>query len=921
MHILCKDTFKSQNLLNQKSIILCFFFAFFLVIGGSLSAFAQDTIQNPGKIDSLSFTQVSSDSTATTISVDSIPNLTIKDSLAVDSLRTETTDSTIQRKHPVSKDKIDTPVDYKANDSISFNLKDKKAFIHNKGEILYENIELKADYIIVDFDKQELYAEGVPDSLGEMQGEPIFIDDGKNYNSESLRYNFNSKKGIISHIITQEGEGFLHGDRVKKMNDSVMYLASGQFTTCDLDHPHFAIRFSKSKLITGDRIVSSTAYLSIEDVPTPLVIPFGVFPFSKSRSSGILIPSYGYLQSRGYFLQRGGYYFAINDYVDLALRGDIYTNLSWKINAFSNYNKRYKFNGNVDFSYEKAKQGRFKEAPDYSESNNFQFRWKHTQDPKAKPGSRFSADVNIVSSKYPENSTNMNDYITNTTSSSISYQTNLGSSFNLSVALDESHNTKTNIISLGLPKVSLSSSQFFPFRRKKQTGTSKWYEDISIQYRGNMANNISSIDSLLFTTQTLKNLQNGISHNIPISHSAKVLKFFTWTNSINYNERWHFRYIEKNLDPAKNNTTIDTIFGFKTNRDANFSSNLSTRVYGMFNFKTEYVKALRHVLTPTLGFTYRPDFGNPNLGFWRSYYDTELKEHFYSIFEGTLYGGPPQGESGQINFSLGNNLEMKIRNKKDTVTGMQKIILIEKLTLSMGYDIAKDSLNFSSLKVSGYTTLFKNLRITYSGSFSPYVIDSTGIKNQFLWEKEKKLFRKESSSWQLGLNYSLNPSTFKKKSTENSTTGTEEATPPPEYPVLSPFNNPNDFLGTNVDFSIPWSLNFNYSLNFVNEYVAKEFGYKNTTIQTLNVSGDFSLTPHWKIGFSTGYDFEKKEISLTSIDIYRDLHCWEMRFNWVPFGYRKGWNFSINVKAGMLKDALKYDMKHDFRDNEGYYLK
>ena len=919
MHILCKDTFKSQNLLNREPIISCFFFVFLFLIGGKSFSYAQDTIVPTKKVvvqDSLSHEFSAKDTLVSNI-VDSMAYTEIRDSLAVDSLNTDRgiVDSTNRRKYPNSENKIDTPVDYKARDSIIFDLKNKTAYLHQKGEILYENIELKSDYVVVNFDIQELYAEGVPDSLGEMEGEPIFVDGGKPYNSKTLRYNFKSKKGIISHIVTKEGEGYLHGDRVKKMNDSVMYLSSGSFTTCDLDHPHFAIEFSKSKLITGDRIITSTAYLSIGDVPTPLIIPFGVFPFSQTRTSGILIPSYGWEKNRGYYLQRGGYYFAINDYVDLALRGNIYTNLSWGINAVSNYYKRYKFRGNVDLTYENVKQG-IEGTQSEQSFNNFQFRWKHEQDPKANPRSRFSADVNFVSQKYGQYSTNVSDYLNNTTSSSIAYQTKIGNSFNANVTLSETYNTQTKTYNITFPEFRLYSNQLEPFKRKKQTGEPKWYEKIYLSYTLNTANKISSLDSLLFKKETLKGMRNGMSHEIPVSYSTKVLKYFNWTSSINYTERWYLQSIEKQFDLSENKVAYDTLRGFKTNREASFSSNISTQVYGMFNFKNKYVKAFRHVITPTLGFTYRPDFGKPRYGFWKSYQDSELRQHFYSVFENSLYGGPPNGESGNLNFSLGNKFEMKTRNKKDTVNGTRKIMLIEDLRFSMGYDIAKDSCNFSPLSITGRTTLFKSLRIDYRGSFSPYCIDTNGVLlNQFIWEKDKNFFRKENTSWQLSLSYSLNPSTFKK---DNSGSLAEESKPPAP-PVLSPFNNPNEYLGTHVDFSVPWSLNISYSLNFTNRYIAKELGYESKTIQTLNFSGDFSLTPKWKIGFSSGYDFENKEMSYTSIDVYRDLHCWEMRFNWVPIGFRKSWNFTIAVKASMLKDAMKYEMKQDFRDNENFY--
>ncbi len=840
---------------------------------------------------------------------------TLIQNLILDTVKKKDTISDTLQELPLSKNAIMTVIKYKAIDSIAMEPKNKMAFLYKSGNIDYQDLNLKADDITVNFEEQLLKAKGVPDSLGKVKGRPLFKQGETEYNANEITYNINSQKGIILGVITQEGEGFLHGDKVKKINDSIMYLSSGRFTTCNHAHPHFAIELSKSKLITNDKIVTGPVYISISDVPIPLGLPFAFFPFSKGRSSGIIIPSYGWANERGYYLRGGGYYFAFNDYIDLLLAGDIYTNLSWAINPKSNYYKRYKYQGSLDIRYEKTKVG-IKGTDTYSEYGDFKFAWVHQQDPKANPNSRFSANVNLVSRNYSKWTTNSNDYFNSTTNSSIAYSTSLGNYFNLSANLGESYNINTRLIELKLPSISLSSSQFYPFRRKNPKGGYKWYENITVSYIMNAANNIATFDSLLFRKDVFKAIKSGISQSVPISSSVKVLKYFNWTNRISYNERWHWSTIRKEIDPLTNRPVIDTVNGFASNRDISFSSTLNTRLYGMFNFKKGYIKAIRHVINPSLSFNYRPDFANPAFGFWKSYVDTLGVKHNYSIFEQSLYGGPSYGKTGNIGVSISNNLEMKVASKKDTVTGTKKIVLIEDLTLSMSYDMTKDSLNWSPLAITGRTTLFKNLVINYSGYFIPYAIDNKGnITNQFLWEKEKKLFKRQNSQWNLQLNWSFNSNSFKKEVSETSK--------PPMIPtnamLQNPFNNPNQMIGNIVDFSIPWNVSLAYTLSFVSQYYAAVMGYENDIVQTLSIRGDFSLTKNWKIAFTTGYDFENKAMSYTSIDIYRDLHCWEMRFNWVPFGYYKSWNFVINVKAGMLQD-LKYNMKNSYQDNQGYIL-
>ena len=849
--------------------------------------------------------------------LDSIPDTLSKDSTLAKTR--DTVSDTLAKKRRnykglrISPNAITDIVKYKAKDSIVFLLDDRKATLFRDGSMDYQDVNLEADSISVDFHTRMLYANGLTDTNGAVYGRPKFKDGNSEYNASGITYNFDSKKGLINSVITQEGEGFLHGSKVKKMNDSVMYLNSGKFTTCNYAHPHFALEFSKSKLITKDKIVTGPAYMTVGDVPTPLALPFAFFPFTKGRASGVLIPSYGWANNRGYYLRNGGYYFAINDYMDLTLVGDIYTNLSWAVNPKSNYYRKYKYRGNVDIRYEQTREG-LEGTDSYKRYNDFKVAWSHQQDPKANPNSRFSADVNLVSRNYSKWTNNSNDYFNSTTTSSIAYSTSLFGVFNFSANLGESYNINTRMIDLKLPSISLSTNQFYPFRRKNPQGSYKWYENITVSYSMNAVNNINTVDTLLFSNDILKRMKNGISHSVPVSSTVKVLKYLNWTNSISYNARWHFNSIRKSYDADSGAVVTDTVWGFVTNRDVSFSSSLNTRLYGMFNFKKGYIRALRHVVNPSVSFNFRPDFGNPALGYWRTYVDANGQEQRYSIFEQDVYGGPSYGRSGNIAMNISNNLEIKVKSGKDTVTGTKKVVLLENLSFSTSYDLAKDSVNWSPLSVSGRTTLFKSCVINYSASFIPYYINEKEVvTNTFLWDKEKKLFQKQNSQWNVQLSWSLNNNTFKR---DKDRTSSVASSPVPTL-FQNPFNSPQT-MGQVVDNSVPWNLSLAYTLSYVNRYYAAKLGYESQVVQTLSLRGDLSLTKNWKITFTTGYDFQSKAMSYTSIDIHRDLHCWEMHFNWVPFGYYKSWNFTINVKAGMLHD-LKYNKRNSYQDNQGYY--
>ena len=826
-----------------------------------------------------------------------------------DSLFVQKQDSLDLKKNK-KKAVLDARIDYSAEDSLTFFLDNKDVFLYNKAKIDYDKMKLESGFMTVNFDTKTLFAEGVKDSTDTIVQSPIFKEGNAEYKSKELKYNFDTKQGLISNVFTKESDGYLHGEKVKKKDDRTMYISSGMFTTCDNeDHPHFGISFSKAKAITDDKIVTGPAWFSLMEIPLPVGIPFAYFPFTDGKKSGFLMPSYGNAANRGYYLRNIGWYFAINDYIDLALRGDIYTNLSYALNISSSYVKRYKYRGSIEFRYEDNHTG-LKNTPSYSSSSDFKFRWTHSQEAKSHPYRTFSANVNLVSSKFNQYTTNVSDYFNNTTTSSIAFSTRFGSAWSFTANLGESYNINSGAISLDLPSMTLSSIQFYPFRKKKSSGKRKWYEDISFSYRANLINTIDTYDSLLTSSDLIKNFRNGIMHSIPISSNVKILKHLNWTNSISYTERWYTNSISKTYNPETDLIDKDTIYGFIANRNANFTSSINTRLYGMFTFKKGFIKAVRHVINPSISFNYTPDFSEPSLGFYDFYTDKEGKRVYYSKTENGVFGSPPQGASGVISFSLGNNLEMKVPDKNDTVEGMRKIVLLEAFNISSGYDLARDSVNWQPLRLTARTTLFKKLLINFSAAYTPYVLDSNGVlTNQLLWDKERRLFKKQNSQWTLNMSWNLNS-----KADHSQTTGDYHSPTEMQY---SPFSNPNEILSEHVDFSIPWNLTLGVNYSRLSSYIVSIAGYQTNQSATLTARGDLNLTEKWKIGFSSGYDFINKDFTYTSIDFYRDLHCWEMRMNWIPFGPRQGWNFSISVKAPMLQD-LKYEKRNDFRNRMEY---
>ena len=812
-----------------------------------------------------------------------------------------------------NKDRIDAKVERFARDSIVQDIANRKIYLFGEAVINYEDITLKANYIEIDLLTNTVFAAGTEDSTGKMVGLPEFTQADQVFMSKTMTYNFNTKKGLITSVVTEDGNGFLHGGKVKKLNDNTINLFRGTYTTCNLtEHPHFGFKFKKAKVIPDSKIVTGPAYMEIEGMPTPLGLPFGFFPNKTGQTSGIRIPTYGEYTNRGFYLENGGYYWAINEYMDFEILGDIYSRGGWGIKPHFRYKKRYRYSGDLDLGYAENVVGT-KGAPDYSKTTDFRIRWTHKQDPKARPNSSFSANVNIVSSNYVKyNVVSAEDYLSNEFQSSVAYQTNWKGKYYLTLNGSHRQNTKTHKVDINLPELTFTVNRFYPLR--KEGGKKRFYEDLSVSYSMNSKNTIHTTDSVLFDKVTLEhNMQAGAKHVVPITLPLKVLKYFTLSNSISITDRMYSQSINKYWE---SDTTIvggdtlipgvrlDTVHGFRNSLEYNFSTSLSTKLFGMVAFKKGPIRAIRHVLTPSVSYSYTPNFGDESLGYYGSYTDENTgKEISYSHFEGSLYGSPAGQKSGRVGVTLANNLEIKIPSKKDTITGMQKVKLLENFTISGNYDLSRDSLNMSMITMSGRTTLFKKFSIQYGSVWDPYASDSAGNRiNKFEWEVNRRLLRLDNTSWRLSFGYKFGDKDFKKvEKTENISDD-----------ALNDINsNKEDF----VDWNIPWSLSFNYNFTYTNKLSYINY-YKvptETIVQTLSFNGQINITPKWKFTFNSGWDFTQSKLSYTSINIYRDLHCWEMRFSWIPLGDRKSWNFSINVKASILQD-LKLNKKKDFRD-------
>jgi lipopolysaccharide assembly outer membrane protein LptD (OstA) len=806
-------------------------------------------------------------------------------------------------------------VDYASKDSLRFEIKGQKVYLYKEAKIKYQSITLNSDYVEIDFTKNKVYATGVKDSTGREVGLPVFFDGTQNFKSKTINYNYSTKRGYINTVFTKQDEGYLHGTVVKKMENDVTYIKSGSYTTCDNEeNPHFAFKFNRGKVIPGKRVITGPAYMDIANVPTPLLIPFGFFPNRTGQRSGIIIPTYGESPDRGFYFENFGYYWAASEYLDLTVLADIYSRGSWAIKPTMRYNSRYHFNGSFNFSYAVNILGAA-DSPDYQKSTDFQVRWVHTQDAKARPHSSFSANVNIVSNTFNKYnlSSSQQAYLSNTFQSSVNYSTNFAGKYYLNLNFSHSQNTLNKMIYITLPTLTFSANQFYPFRRQNPVGKMRWYEQISMKYNMVAENRYNSADSNFLKGNFADSMQNGMMHTYPISATFRILKYFNWSNSINLTDRMYLKTIRKYYQADTLVEGGDTILpgyktvshsGFSNEIDFTMSSSINTRLYGMYQFKGNGpIKAIRHMVTPSVSFYYTPDWGATGIGYYR-YIENDTNRYNpakYSIYEKSIYGSPPGQKSGTVSFGISNNLELKVRNRKDTITGVKKIPLIDDLSIRCSYDIARDSVNWSPITVSGRSTVIKGLSIQYGSTWSIYTRDALGRStNTTEWKANRRLVRLDNTTWDVGFNYSLTSDKVKGKKTSEKGTAMER-------------QDLADYYDYYVDFDIPWSFSFNYNFHYSKVWNNTSQKRVDQLTQTFGFSGQLNITPKWKISLTSGWDFVHSELSYTSIDVYRDLHCWEMRFGWVPKGGQQSWNFSINVKASLLQD-LKLNKKKDFRD-------
>lgn len=852
------------------------------------------------------------------------------DSLGMDSLAADTT----KKKEP-----LDAPVIYEASDSIVFT-KEGYAHLYGEGKVNYQNIELTSAVITMNMDSSTVYATGVTDTAGVETGSPIFKDGETPYESKIMRYNFKTKKGFINSIVTQQGEGYVTSEEGKKGANDEIYMRHGKYTTCDNhEHPHFYLKLSMAKVRPKKNVVFGPAQLVVEDVPLPIAVPFGFFPFNSSYSSGFIMPTYGDEMNRGFYLRDGGYYFAISDQMDLKVLGEIFTKGSWGLSAASNYNKRYKFSGSFNASYLVTKTGE-KNMPDYSVSKDFRIQWSHRQDAKANPNSSFSASVNFATSSYDRSSLsslyNPQQYSQNTKASSVSYSRNFPEiGLNISGAFNITQNTRDSSLSMTLPDVNISLNRIYPFKRKKAAGDERWYEKISLQYTGSITNSISTKDNLLFKTP-LTQWQNGMQHKIPVSATFNLFKYINIVPSFNYTERWYLRKVKQSYDPSPTSTDHvkrDTINGFNRLYDYNLSLQMNTKLYGMYKplFMKSKELQIRHVFTPTVSYTYTPDFGKSRYGYYDTYTytdeDGEVRTVEYSPYEGAVYGYPGKNMSQNISFSIDNNIEMKMKSDKDT-TGYKKISLIDQLGASLSYDVANKK--WSDLSMNLRLKLTKSYTFNMNASFATYAYQFDENGNVVVGDRTEWSYGRfgRFQGYSGSFSYTLNNDTFKKlfgkkeedeKNKDNK--GKEENEDEETEEETEEQNNNSNMRKTekaSVDsdgylaFKLPWSVSLSYSYS-IREDRSKDINIKTmrypySLTHSLNVSGNFKIGSRWNMTYSTGYDFTSKEMSMTTLNITRDLHCFNMSCGLV-FGPFTSYNFSIRANSSMLTDALKWDQR------------
>lgn len=854
---------------------------------------------------------------------------------------------------------IEAPIEYTANDSLVYDARTQTAHLFGSSNVKYQNMDLASDKIYMSLDSSLVHATGTRDSSVKdgVKNKPVFTMGQDKYETDTIAFNFKTKKAYIDNVYTEQEDGFLRGERSKRDSTGVIYLEHGRYTTCDEEHPDFYIALSRARVRPGKDVVFGPAYLVVADVPLPLAIPYGFFPFTKHYSSGFIMPSYGDEQARGFYLKDIGYYFALSDKWDLKLLGEIYTRGSWGFSAASNYRKRYRYNGSFLFSYQDTKTGD-KGLPDYARQESFKIQWSHRQDSKANPYSSLAASVNFATSSYERNNLNSlynpQTLTQSTRTSSVSWSTTFSSiGLTLSATANLSQNMRDSTLAVTLPDLNIAVSRFYPFKRKHAVGNERWYEKISMSYTGQIGNSINTKEDKFFKSNLIKEWRNGWNHEIPISGNFTLFNYLNVSPSFRFTDRMQSAKVERSWDAAKQVEVADTTYGFHNIYNWNFSMGMSTKLYGFWTPSRKIfgdkIQAIRHVLTPQVTFSYAPDFGASRYGYWKTYQKTDADGNVslveYSPYSTGMFSVPGRGKTGSISFSLGNNLEMKVKSDKDS-TGVKRISLIDDLAINMSYNMAAKTRPWSDLGMNIRLKWWKNYTFNMNAVFATYAyeLDDQGrpyVGTHTEWGKGR--FGRFQGMSQ-NISYTLTPEKLSKLfggggsreddkrragNGDDEGVDTDIESNVDEVMERGKHNARKEKSKASTDedgymaFSMPWSLTFGYGVtmresNDINKFNYKKMRYPYKFSQTLNVSGNIRISDGWNISFSSGYDFESHEISMTTASLQRDLHCFNMSCEVVLAPYTS-YNFTFRCNAATLTDALKYDKRSGYSNAVQWY--
>ncbi len=943
--------------MRTKTVIFVLLFAFIFVMADTSLPLFKENDNGRAQNDSLSVGDtVSSDSVpADSTDKSGEPDTTNMDSLQLaiyhhnkqvdDSIRLDS----INRKKSGA---LDAPVTFSSEDSMVYDAKSKVARLYGNSNVKYQNMDLSSDRIQMSLDSSLVRATGTADSTGVISGTPVFTMGQDKYESDTMAFNFKTKKGFIYNVYTEQEDGYLSSQHSKRDSSGVLYLEHGRYTTCDQPHPDFYIALSRAKVRPGKDVVFGPAYLVVADVPLPLAIPYGFFPFTKSYSSGFIMPSYGDESSRGFYLRDGGYYFAMSDKWDLKLLGEIYTKGSWGLSVASNYRKRYRYNGSFFFSYQNTKNGD-KGMPDYTEQTSFKLQWSHRQDPKSNPFSSLSASVNFASTSYERNNLNSmynpQSYTQSLRTSSVNWSTSFSSlGMTISGSANLSQSMIDSTVSLTLPDLNISVSRFYPFKRKHIAGKERWYEKISMSYTGQFSNSIDTKEDKLFKSNLIKDWRNAFQHNIPINANFTLFNYININPSFNFTDRMYSNKVMKSWDEQAQTERTDTTYGFYNVYNWSMSIGASTKMYGFWvpskKIFGDKIQAIRHVLTPQVTFSYAPDCGSR---YYETYQKTDADGNVslveYSPFENGLFNVPSRGKTGSVTFDLSNNIEMKVKSDKDS-TGYKKLSIIDELGFNMGYNMAAKEKPWSDLTVRLRLKWWKNYTFNLNAVFATYAyeLDDNGrpyVSNHTEYSKGR--FGRFQGLSQ-NISFTLNPEKLKKwfgggndeedateddNNTEDDDTGIESNVDDDMVNGQNGARKKNAGKAeTDADgymkFSMPWSLTFGYGItmreNTSGKFNTKTMRYPYAFTQTLNFSGNIRISDGWNISFSSGYDFENHDLSMTTASLSRDLHCFNMSCSVVLAPYTS-YNFSFRCNAATLTDALKYDKRSGYSNAVQWY--